>query len=325
LRLPIRDLRWNREHLFRQHALPQQCDRCGQEFKSELLLTQHRREQQACDVKEVIPRCDGVTEVQIQQLKSRKRTIHGTGNDSDKWYRIWGIIFGDYPPPPTPCKRVHNNYGILLIYIPDYDGGETCACDRDILKEFLINMTTDVMEQRMRDEIAQRMTPPLEKTVSQRLPEIVHLVLQIIPHLYQGFSTRRFENQSFLHQLAQPDAAATDGPSSNLPSNSIVSFGDTETPQPFYYDVAQSMPPHSAMGHQPHANLVPEFSFETPWATSTDYLGSHTPHDSGVSGAENIFAGFGAKIPGPGHEHGYMGGLDPSVGMQDAATERSDL
>ena len=80
------------QHLRRNHSQPIHCVKCGQIFEKP-----HERDEHYCYSVNCEPRdfvFEGVSELQFQELHNTPRNL----NESDRWFRIWAILF-----PGMPC------------------------------------------------------------------------------------------------------------------------------------------------------------------------------------------------------------------------------
>lgn len=95
----------NRGHLHRRHALPPQCPRCWEIFKSEGLRDAHLQRDPPCQNRDNDTLLDGFSKAQEKQLRSRKKTDKNM-TDEDKWKEIYAILFpeDDLDTMPSPCK-----------------------------------------------------------------------------------------------------------------------------------------------------------------------------------------------------------------------------
>ncbi|KAK0642943.1 hypothetical protein B0T16DRAFT_459143 [Cercophora newfieldiana] len=89
-----------KEHIYRTHALPTCCARCGEEFQRDADLTAHQRLPQGCEVREV-EQAEGYTKDQEKALRKRTK---GLESEEDKWREAYRILFPDDPEDamPTP-------------------------------------------------------------------------------------------------------------------------------------------------------------------------------------------------------------------------------
>lgn len=96
-----------KEHLYRQHMLPQHlCSRCLETFSSEAELREHSRAPTPCQVN-VNTNVEGITLDQEKALKSKKRTSKsGINTNEEKWKDIYTILFPTESPPSAFCDTV---------------------------------------------------------------------------------------------------------------------------------------------------------------------------------------------------------------------------
>ncbi|KAK3358519.1 hypothetical protein B0T24DRAFT_540256 [Lasiosphaeria ovina] len=80
-------------HLYRRHALPIQCPRCWEVFKSDNQLRSHLQQDPPCDIRESTP-VEGFSKDQEKRLRSRKK-VQNDMTDEDKWREIYMILFPD--------------------------------------------------------------------------------------------------------------------------------------------------------------------------------------------------------------------------------------
>lgn len=94
-----------RTHLYRRHALPIQCPRCWEVFKTDDLLQSHLQQDPPCVVQENRMLHEGFTKNQEKRLRSRKKA-HADTSDEAKWREIYMILFPDDDPSsiPSPCE-----------------------------------------------------------------------------------------------------------------------------------------------------------------------------------------------------------------------------
>ena len=106
---------YTREHLYRRHQLPIQCNRCCATFGNESTLREHQRDIRGCEVTQNLP-LEGFDKDQENQLKSKKRSPNSaTGSEEDRWRAVYRILFpdDDEADVPSPCKP-HVHPGQLL-------------------------------------------------------------------------------------------------------------------------------------------------------------------------------------------------------------------
>ncbi|KAK4158993.1 hypothetical protein QBC43DRAFT_223071 [Cladorrhinum sp. PSN259] len=88
-------------HLYRRHALPLQCPRCWDVFKTDNVLQGHLQMDPPCIVKSNSVPHEGFTKDQEKRLRSRKKA-HADMTDEDKWNEIYQILFPDDDPESIP-------------------------------------------------------------------------------------------------------------------------------------------------------------------------------------------------------------------------------
>src|SRR2546421_11452454 len=98
----------NREHIYRTHCLPIQCQRCWSSFKSDDDRDEHLRCEPVCAKKEMNPlkSIDNIDKKQKAELKDKKRS-RNFRSEEEKWKDVWRILFPDYPDsaiPVPPCE-----------------------------------------------------------------------------------------------------------------------------------------------------------------------------------------------------------------------------
>lgn len=104
----LRLLIFSREHLYRRHLLPIQCNRCCSTFPNEPTLREHQRDPRGCEIREQIP-LEGFDKDQERRLKSKKRSLVYQ-SEEDKWKGVYRILFpdDDEADMPSPCKCVYS-------------------------------------------------------------------------------------------------------------------------------------------------------------------------------------------------------------------------
>lgn len=93
-----------REHLYRRHLLPIQCNRCCFTFANEPTLREHQRDPHGCEIKDQVP-LEGFDKDQERKLKSKKRSLVYQ-SEEDKWKGVYRILFPDDNDVdmPSPCR-----------------------------------------------------------------------------------------------------------------------------------------------------------------------------------------------------------------------------
>lgn len=94
-----------REHIYRRHRLPPQCDRCYLSFRSVNELREHNRSRDVCALQPPPANTSvGMNEYQERQLK--RRTLFSGLTEIAKWTKMYRILFPDEDESmiPTPCE-----------------------------------------------------------------------------------------------------------------------------------------------------------------------------------------------------------------------------
>lgn len=89
-----------KEHLYRCHMAPSQCQRCGDTFKTIEELESHCKTVIACEFKSTVPP-EGITPAILKTLKARKRLIQGE-SEEERWGDIYTILFPKARDIPSP-------------------------------------------------------------------------------------------------------------------------------------------------------------------------------------------------------------------------------
>ena len=91
-----------REHIYRQHAMPLFCTRCGVIFTRDTELVAHSRLTQACEVR-VFEAPDGFSKEQERMLRRKRKHA---GSEENKWRDMYKILFPDDDETdiPAPCR-----------------------------------------------------------------------------------------------------------------------------------------------------------------------------------------------------------------------------
>ncbi|KAK4208984.1 hypothetical protein QBC37DRAFT_391574 [Rhypophila decipiens] len=93
------EVRRVKEHLYRTHAVPIHCHRCGTILKSETDLRNHQRQPEGCEIK-LVDLPEGFDKAQEAELRKKK---HGE-TEEERWYAMYKILFpdedGDLVPSP---------------------------------------------------------------------------------------------------------------------------------------------------------------------------------------------------------------------------------
>ncbi|KAF2469800.1 uncharacterized protein BDR25DRAFT_227736, partial [Lindgomyces ingoldianus] len=152
-----------REHLYRRHLLPIQCNRCCSTFPNEPSLREHQRDPRGCEIQEQIP-LEGFDKDQERKLKSKKRNL-GFLTEEDKWKGVYRILFPDdneeNMPSPYIDYRVSSENTLQ---------GESSNITR--FQEFS-RLELPRLVRRTLEIVVEQEAQPLEEKLKDRLVDIV--------------------------------------------------------------------------------------------------------------------------------------------------------
>jgi hypothetical protein len=169
----------SREHLHRRHALPIRCERCCVTFRTDLELSSHLRQPQACEVREGPLLC-GFNKEQERQLRSRRKT--GL-DEAGKWKEVYKILFPDDDEAlmPSPCgfsfdslEREPQSLTCLLDYILEGPASLELIRSEEVLR--IEQFSRRELPRLVRAELERRILgsmSPVENELRSRLVEIV--------------------------------------------------------------------------------------------------------------------------------------------------------
>jgi hypothetical protein len=101
--------------VYRHHAGPITCYRCGETFESEQLLESHSKREDSCILNSHPVQHDGFNKEQEKELKSRKRKNRDQ-TEEQKWNDMFIILFPNYQGSlPSPRKLPQTIYKHRLI------------------------------------------------------------------------------------------------------------------------------------------------------------------------------------------------------------------
>ncbi|KAK0614408.1 hypothetical protein B0T14DRAFT_570344 [Immersiella caudata] len=277
-----------KEHIYRTHALPTHCARCGEEFQNEAELTGHQRLAQGCEVRDV-EQAEGFTKDQEKALRKRTK---GLESEEEKWKETYRILFSDDPEDTIPT--------------PYYDDGDTSWESRrddefDRYERYLRRELPRAVRTRLEEAVASFSDPFVRQLRSQLVDIVRDTQAQLFRdyrHSMQaqhsagdgrGLITAQFDAPREFSDIFL-DLSAFSPPSPLLESETTL--GDSSQPDPpaitsdkYYlspYDLRQKVYGDSSAATLDHGGQ-PEFS------TSTSYsyygLSYAQPSDSGYGGS----------------------------------------
>ena len=100
-----------REHIYRAHRLPPQCQRCYLRFESMDDLREHSRSRDACPLRPPPANAPvGINDHQETQLK--RRALFSGLTEVEKWTKMYQILFPDEVETiiPNPCEYVQEYF-----------------------------------------------------------------------------------------------------------------------------------------------------------------------------------------------------------------------
>jgi hypothetical protein len=91
--------------VYRRHALPITCPRCGRGYDDDDALRKHSKDPVPCEVGEAVEEY-GYSKEQERQLKSRKGIMGQT--QPQKWTVMYRVLFpeDEVESIPSPCKHL---------------------------------------------------------------------------------------------------------------------------------------------------------------------------------------------------------------------------
>ncbi|KAF2736281.1 hypothetical protein EJ04DRAFT_551355 [Polyplosphaeria fusca] len=220
-----------KEHLYRRHLLPIQCNRCCSTFPSESSLKEHQRDPRGCEVREQAPR-EGFDKDQERKLKSKKRSqVHLS--EEDKWNVVYKILFPDDDEAEMPSP-----------YIEYQPPGAVAPQGETNITRFheFSRLELPRLVRRTLETVVEEEAQPLEDKLKDRLVDIVK---ECQTQLFSMFR----EDARFPHGDATPSLALASSPSTQQDSatpNALVEQPFTE----FDSSLLDSYPAVSDKGKQ---------------------------------------------------------------------------
>lgn len=152
-----------KEHLYRRHLLPIQCNRCCSIFENESQLREHQRDPRGCEIQEQVP-LEGFDKAQERKLKSKKRsTVCQT--EEDKWKSVYRILFPDDADEDMPSPYCEY---ITRFKSPDSEKSRNIARFQEFSRLELPRLVRRTLEVAVEKE-----AQPLEERLKDQLVDIV--------------------------------------------------------------------------------------------------------------------------------------------------------
>ncbi|KAK0620496.1 hypothetical protein B0T14DRAFT_481438 [Immersiella caudata] len=179
-----------KSHLYKRHALPPQCPRCWEPFRSEDAVREHLQQETACVKQENQMTLTGFTKEQERMLRSRKRVRPGTG-EADKWREMYRILFPDDDIEKMPNPYYENTQDDSMARA---QGIESYAV---FLRREMPALVRRELESMFQNEL---------RTVEESLrPQIEQMVIGLQPRLLRMFQ------QSISAEEREPDLRPDQG------------------------------------------------------------------------------------------------------------------
>ncbi|KAF5260234.1 hypothetical protein FOXYS1_9137 [Fusarium oxysporum] len=168
---------WIEIHRVKRHALPPQCPRCWQDFKTEQLRDVHLQTDPPCQKKTNESNLDGFTKTQEKQLKSRKKSEMKM-TDAGKWREMYQILFPDDDPATIP-DPYHEEMSAMVNTGPS-DSHTPAAFATFARREFprFVRRELEVLFQSEFQDVEERIRPRVQDIVLNLQPRLIALYEQ---------------------------------------------------------------------------------------------------------------------------------------------------
>ncbi|KAK3316866.1 aspartic peptidase domain-containing protein [Apodospora peruviana] len=295
---------WNevrrvKEHLYRIHALPIFCHRCGTVMPTDADLRAHQRQPQGCEVR-LVDLPEGFDKIQEMELRKKK---HGE-SEENRWFAMYRILFPDEDGD--------------LIPSPYYQDGNISDAERqrlDELKQYERFQRREMLRvvRRLLQDAVEGMAGPLEDQLRTQFVNIVQQAQSEVFKAYRADDTKSKPGSSgkgkglpapALHVAAQAvmDPMAV---SNNLWQTQFSDLG----PQTGAYRQGHEPPSSSDLisNHViPNPHLNPTHLSDDPGLTTGYYYGSELLSQAALQSVFEMgsapLANFGhAFFPPPAH------------------------
>ncbi|KAL1598784.1 hypothetical protein SLS60_007926 [Paraconiothyrium brasiliense] len=185
-----------REHLYRRHLLPIQCNRCCSTFANEPTLREHQRDPRGCEIKEQVP-LEGFDKDQERKLKSKKRSLVYQ-SEEDKWKGVYRILFPDDNDVDMPSPYIE--------YQPCANGTPTGESPNIARFQEFSRLELPRLVRRTLEVTIEEEAQPLEERLKERLVDIVRDCQTQLITLFQSTMTRSANSSALsLSQLRIPE------------------------------------------------------------------------------------------------------------------------
>ncbi|RYP13273.1 hypothetical protein DL765_006947 [Monosporascus sp. GIB2] len=146
------DINRMKEHLKRRHYREHGCGRCGEHFKTNLLLQQHMRAVKPCPLREIETAMGFITQLQWNEISMKKR-----GAILDRWKEIYIILFPEVEESqiPGPFHDVSETADQLsrMINCDEFEAHMRADLPRRVLAQ--LNREFQIMAEHARQRVAE--------------------------------------------------------------------------------------------------------------------------------------------------------------------------
>ncbi|KAK4119403.1 hypothetical protein N657DRAFT_259737 [Parathielavia appendiculata] len=211
-------------HLYRRHALPVQCPRCWDVFKSDAPLQSHLQQDPPCAIQGNRLLQEGFTKDQEKKLRSRKKS-HADMTDEDKWFEIYKILFPDDDPSAIPS--------------PYYNGFDSEGSSREVhgsgeLEDYATFIRRE-MPTLVRRELETLFRDEFQDVEERIRPRIAEIVLNLQPRLLGLYKQSQiplseYGPQQHEHNGGNSSSEPTYTPLLSQPTDSATGTGPDSTP-----------------------------------------------------------------------------------------------
>ncbi|KAK4445174.1 hypothetical protein QBC34DRAFT_166066 [Podospora aff. communis PSN243] len=272
-----------KEHIYRTHALPTRCARCGEEFQNEADLTAHQRRPQGCEVREV-EQAEGCTKDQEKALRKRTK---GLESEEEKWKEMYRILFPDDPEDAIPT--------------PYYDDGDSSWESRrddefNRYESYLRRELPRAVRTRLEEAVASFSDPFVRQLRSQ----LVDIVRDTQAQLFRDYRQTMQARSSTTNDTG-PDTAQFDAPGQF--SDIFLDLSPFDHPSP----ISESQ---AALTSQPAPSAS---SGQNPYFLSP-YAGGYAPATLHQGSQPDPSTSPGYGYPHPYHAQPSDSGYDSSMG-----------
>ncbi|KAF1994367.1 hypothetical protein P154DRAFT_447722 [Amniculicola lignicola CBS 123094] len=293
-----------KEHLYRRHLLPIQCNRCCATFSTEPLLREHQRDARGCEIREQAP-LEGFNKDQERKLKSKRRSPV-VQTEEDKWKRVYHILFPDDPAEamPSPLDIEYNTHHDDQ---PSEDNSNVARFQEFSRLELprLVRRTLEI--------VVEHEAQPLEDKLKDRLVDIVK---ECQTQLFSMFQTSHGSSDVVssvpVTNAAEHDQLATAGAESSFPD--FDSFLSSACYLPSVLEAKEPMEtlksPDLRASPERATSGTPDSGYDSTWTNIVPEMLAITPLD-GHQGQTNM--AFVPDYRGVEDGHFSFNGFDPEV------------